>query len=385
MDSSPANAPLKSATSLLQELDDLYVALRGSSYVTALIEAKKSFQAQDFVETLRIVRNTGELHHRAHLQLLQQDPAKVRGSKEETQKISAKQAKLQAVLALFAAVVQQLEKLARVQPEKPQLAISSKTRTTIDALPTPHLSEDFRNQFHAAEGDEAQFRVVRDWFHTQVVEAEKYLQPGALYCLRHQGQIHLLHYAKRNAALATLAFESVLTDKPLKPIPLEVVMQLGVKQLLHRLLPKNHPDSAEEREAGGDFTVAIINKGSFTQLQMAIQATGLLPNADAIGFIRDHEFRIKRYQECFDRIEGLYIHLRTAADQRMQKLRQEDVSYRSGTLKMSPKEWLAKQQRDTAQSQCILRALRYFTKLMDGLRLLQSSPAAAPRGELPDG
>jgi hypothetical protein len=102
-----------------------------------------------------------------------------------------------------------------------------------------------------------------------------------------------------------------------------------------------------------------------------------MPNADAIGFIRDHEFRIKKYQECFDRIEGLFVHMRTAADQRMSKLRQEEANYRSGSLKMSPKEWLSKQQRETAQTQRIDRALRFFTKVLDGLRLIQISPAAA--------
>jgi hypothetical protein len=73
--------------------------------------------------------------------------------------------------------------------------------------------------------------------------------------------------------------------------------------------------------------------------------------------------------------------MRTAADQRMQRLRQEEMNYKSGALRMSPKEWLTKQQRDIAQSQLILRALRYFTKVLDGLRILQTTPAAAPREE----
>jgi len=196
--------------------------------------------------------------------------------------------------------------------------------------------------------------------------------------------VHLLTYAKRNPALAEITFESALSGKPLKPIPMEIVLELGAKQQLHRLMPKNCPGSPAEQDASDDFTVAIINKGSFTQLQMVAQATGLLPNADAIGFIRDHEFRIRKYREAFDRIEGLYIHLRTAADQRLQRLRQEEMNYKSGVLKMSPKEWLTKQQRDTAQTQGILRALRYFTKLLDGLRILQTTPEAAPPKEPAD-
>jgi hypothetical protein len=385
METSPANAPQKSATSISQELEELYVALRGSAYGTAMIEAKKAFQAKDFVETLRIVRKTGDLHHQMHMQLLQLDLAKERRSKDELQKLAAKQAKVKSVLARFAEVVLQIEKLARVQPQEPKTTISPKSQPTSEPYITVSISEEFRKKFEAAEGDEAKLRIVSEWFHTHVVESEKFLQPGALYSLRHQGQIHLLRFVKRNAALATLVFESALSNKPLKPIPLETILDLGAKQLLHRLQPKSYPGSTEDNDKSDDFAVSIINKGTFTQLQMAAQGTGLLPNSDAIGFIRDHEFRIRRYQEAFDRIEGLYIHLRTAGDQRMQRLRQEEINYKSGILKMSPKEWLTKQQRDTAQTQGIVRTLRYFTKVLDGLRILQSTPETTPREEPSDG
>jgi hypothetical protein len=181
--------------------------------------------------------------------------------------------------------------------------------------------------------------------------------------------------------MATISFESALSRKPLKPIPLETIVGLVEKRALTRLMPKKFPGGNAEPDGDGDFTVSILNKGSFTQLQMAAQATGLLPNADGIGFIRDNEFRLKKYQECFDRIEGLFVHMRTAADQRTQRLRQEEINYKSGVLKMSPKQWLMKQQRDIAQTQGILRALRYFTKVMDALRILQSNPEGQPHGE----
>jgi hypothetical protein len=246
---------------------------------------------------------------------------------------------------------------------------------------TPQIPADFRERFQSAEGDAAQMKCVTDWFHSQTVEAEKHLQLGALYCLSHHGQAHLLRLAKRSAAMATLTFESVLAGKPLKPIPLETIAGLIARRSMLRLLPKKYPGGDAEPDGEGDFTVSILNKGSFTQLQMAVQTTGLLPNADGIGYIRDNEFRLKKFQECFDRIEGFFVHMRTAADQRIQRLRQEEMNYKSGMLKMSPKQWLMKQQRDTAQTQGILRSLRYFTKVMDGLRILQSNPDAEPHGE----
>ncbi len=379
METSPAKTPLKSLASLPQELDELYVSLRGSPYVTALFEAKKRSRPRITSKHCESCGRRAIFTIRCICSCSSRTRRRNERAKTEIQKISTKQEKLKSVLALFAEVAQQLEKLARVQPEEPLPLVSPLPQKIIAAIPAPAVADDFCRKFLAAEDDAAQFPIVREWFHTSAVEAEKFLQLGALYSLRFQGRIHLLQYVKRNAAMATLVFVSVLSGKPLKPIPLEAVLELGAKQLLHRLLPKNHPDSAAEQDTSGDYTVAIINKGSFTQLQMAAQATGLLPNADAIGFIRDHEFRIKKYQECFDRIEGLYIHLRTAADQRLQRLRQEEMSYKSGVLKMSPKQWLTKQQRDTAMTQIILRALRYFTKVLDGLRILQTTPEAAPR------
>jgi len=139
MEPSSAKVPSKSLASLPQELDDLYGLLRGAPYVTALVEAKKRFQAKDYVETLRLVRNTGDLHHRAHLQLLQQDPRTERKSKEEIEKISAKQAKLKGVLALFDEVAEKLEKLARVQPDEPQVLVSPKPQKPIEAPLAPSI------------------------------------------------------------------------------------------------------------------------------------------------------------------------------------------------------------------------------------------------------
>jgi len=44
--------------------------------------------------------------------------------------------------------------------------------------------------------------------------------------------------------------------------------------------------------------------------------------------------------------------------------------YRSGTLKRTPKEWQAKKQRDTLQTQQIERARRSFARVLSGLRVL---------------
>jgi hypothetical protein len=250
---------------IVQELDALYVLIRGGLYANALNEAKKTFQEKKYPETLKLVRETGELHRRMHLHTIKSDPAKA-GGKKEAQKLIEKQAKINDSLQRFAKLVERLEKMATLSPVQ--------SSTPVQARPLPVAQ-----------------------------------------------------------ALPDDAVELVIEEK------------------------KSHSSS-------------IIDIGTFTQLQTAAHQTGLLPNADAIGFVRDHEFREKKYQEAFDRIEGLFMHLRSAAEKRTQKLKQDEQSYKSGTLKMSIKEWTTKLQRETAQTQKIDRTLRYFARVLDGLRVM---------------
>jgi hypothetical protein len=374
MDASADNLPSKSGPTLRQELDELYVLLRGAVYANSITAAKAAFAAKDYAEALRLVRTTGDLHRRANLQLVQQDPDKVGRNKQEAEKIRAKQEKLSGTLTLFSDAVQQLEKLAKVQPEKPPAPPPPKRELVEE--PPAILSDEFIDKFQSAFDEKEQFHAVCGFFNTRSVATEKDIHIGDLYCLRHQGQILLLRCAKRESSPPTVTLEPAMPGRPIKPIALEKLLEFGTTQQLTRLQAKRRIDSGDEPDAEEDYTVAIINKGSFTQLQMAVQSSGLMHNADAIGFIRDHEFRIKKYQECFDRVEGFFVQMRSAAEHRMSKLRQEETNYRSGSLKMSPKEWLVKQQRETAQTQRIDRALRFFTKVLDGLRLIQITPDA---------
>jgi len=95
----------------------------------------------------------------------------------------------------------------------------------------------------------------------------------------------------------------------------------------------------------------------------------MVPNVDNITTVRDAEFRAGQYLTAFYNIERMYTALSTAAQQRQQQLRREETSYRSGTLRMSPREWNQKVARDTTKTQSIERALNQFRKVMAGLRL----------------
>jgi hypothetical protein len=272
---------LRSPASIVEEMDNLYVFIRGALYANALGGAKKAFQERNYAEAFRLVRETGELYRRMHLQTLNQDPEKTGGGKKEVQKLRDKQAKIKDVLERFVGLDRQLEKMAKLQPDI--------SKTPVSARPQPKT------------------------------------QP--------------------------------------------------VAQLSEEAPPSGAEAAVEQKK---DFAVYIIDMGSFTQLQTAAQQTGLMPNVDGIGFVRDHEFRTGKFQEAFERIDAFFMHLKTAAEQRMRTIRQEVHDYKSGVLKMSPKQWMLKQQSDTAQTQRIDRTLRYFARILDGLRVMITSAADTP-------
>ena len=98
-----------------------------------------------------------------------------------------------------------------------------------------------------------------------------------------------------------------------------------------------------------------LDVAAFAQLITVAQQAGLGVNVDAIHSVRDREFRDGRYQRAFDLIEALYVQLNSHASQRQAELRREEMQYKSGTLKMSPKEWLLRQRRETEKTQKIDR------------------------------
>jgi hypothetical protein len=272
---SPATDRLKSPIAIVQEMDELYVFIRGALYANALGEAKKAFQEKNYAESFRLVRDTGELYRRMHLQTLKQDPEKTGGGKKEAQKLREKQEKIKSVLNRFNALGRLLEKMARLEPDKCKVPVSARPADEIRHKCDSPVSEDAR-----AGGAE---------------------------------------------------------------------------------------------DEGKNVASHIIDAGSFSQLQTAAQLTGLIPNADVIGFVRDHEFRQGKYQEAFERIDAVFLQLRAEAEGRLRKLRQDETNYKSGVLKLSPKQWMIKQQNDTAQTQRIDRTLRYFARILDGLRIMITS------------
>ena len=101
--------------------------------------------------------------------------------------------------------------------------------------------------------------------------------------------------------------------------------------------------------------IASLDMTTFHQLIMAIQQAGLPMNVDAIHSVSDREFRDGRYQRAFDVIEGVYLQINAHVGRRQAELRQQETQYKSGALKLSPKEWMLRQRRETEKTQRIER------------------------------
>jgi hypothetical protein len=127
--------------------------------------------------------------------------------------------------------------------------------------------------------------------------------------------------------------------------------------------------------------ITSLDMTTFHQLIMAIQQAGLPMNVDSIHSVSDREFREGRYQRAFDVIEGIYLQINAHVGRRQAELRQQETQYKSGALKLSPKEWLLRQRRETEKTQRIERARRHCARILDGLNALRASQAESPPNE----
>jgi hypothetical protein len=119
--------------------------------------------------------------------------------------------------------------------------------------------------------------------------------------------------------------------------------------------------------------IAPLDKMMFAQLLTAAQQSGIVANHDVIAAVRDNDVRFGRYQKAFDLIEQLYMQMNSEAMRRQGELLREEVRYKSGALKMTPKEWLLRQRRETEKTQRIEAARRQFLRVLDGLNAMRAA------------
>jgi hypothetical protein len=125
-------------------------------------------------------------------------------------------------------------------------------------------------------------------------------------------------------------------------------------------------------------SVTSLDMTTFAQLIAAIQQSGLSLNVDVIHSVCDREFRDGRYQRAFDVIEGVYLQMNAQVQRRLAELRQQELRYKSGTLKMTLKEWTLRQRHETEKTQKIERARRHCARILDGLNALRAANREQP-------
>jgi hypothetical protein len=124
--------------------------------------------------------------------------------------------------------------------------------------------------------------------------------------------------------------------------------------------------------------VGGLDMSTFAQLISAIQQAGLSLNVEAIHSVSDREFRDGRYQRAFDVIEGVFLQMNAQVQRRQGELRQQEMRYKSGSLKMTPREWMLRQRQETDKTQKIERARRHCARILDGLNSLRASQVEPP-------
>ena len=133
-----------------------------------------------------------------------------------------------------------------------------------------------------------------------------------------------------------------------------------------------HESDSDDRQTESLDRLNVLDLGSFSQLLTSAQRSGLVPNADQIGYVRDKEFRLGIYDKAFQSIDMMHNRFLADAGQRQARLTREDVDIAAGRIKISPRELQAKRARDRMQTQEIDRAKRRFQVVLEGLRILMN-------------
>lgn len=293
-----------------------------------------------------------------------------------------------------------------VQETEPNRALDAKPQAAARDSPTGTvMPEDFRVAFEGAADCEGKLAVLQQYFELKAISDPADLPPGALCALRRNAELYLVEIGPLKDDRRNVDLRLHFSARHAKPALLAALVELGRKGALHRLEPKG-PEKAPEKpsddpvsgpaepplQARPEMPAAAesesifwgaqqIDMTSFTRLISLAQACGMVSNVDNIATVRDAEFRSGHYLTAYYNIERMCTELSSAAQRRQQQLRREETAYRSGRLRMSPKEWGQKIARETAKTQSIDRALSQFRKVMAGLR--QCALAAQQSGEPP--
>ena len=250
------------------------------------------------------------------------------------------------------------------------------------------LPDGFHDEFEAAPSGHARWKVVGRYFRVAQVNSNRDIRPDTLYFV-HAKQSHVIRSGGEEINVDPVPMTVLPSGRAMKPVPRKILFEMGRNSQFFRLERRKQmlgdPSviiqkagehngmsgaDGESNQSPNPYRDTMLDIGSFTQLFTIAQQSGIVPSADQIAHVRDCEFRMGQHQIGFEIIERVYVSFQQAADVRMQRLRREEIDYKSGVLKMTLKEWQKKKHRDTVQTNNIERARRHFVRVLDGLRVL---------------
>lgn len=398
---------------IADDLQQLYMLLRGSRSAIQVLDAKALVQESNFVAAHEKLIDSRESYMESRSRLMKQDAAAMYTgkSKEDDRNrrtLLRKQEKTKEILKAFEELMPAIEKMSKRQQqtaaadaEAARVQAIDETEPEFDAglpkdapeneagiemLATPaDVSESFVRAYQGAIGEE-KLDVINEVFGFREVTSDDDIYPNAVYFIRTSQQMFLVRSPAILDDGEPIRLTSLADRQNLQPFSRSDFLKLGTRRKMV-LLTKRLLLDGSDLEAGSNADVVPkgdandsadesttpdggLDMGTFSQLLMAAQRSGICSGADQIGHVRDREFRLQKYDLAFQSINALYSQFSAAANSRTQALTREDADIASGRIKISPKDLQAKRTRDRMQSQEVERAGRRFQVVLEGLRVL---------------
>lgn len=406
-----------------ESFDDLYKLVRGSQCATLVVDARNLIAEQDYAESFDRIIDARASYAEQYSRILKYS---LSDAPLEPPKKIQKREKVHQAMAAFDLIISKLERWLERQPTANS---KSNQQSSIEGDPETCSSED-----QSEPRDElvlshevmnkltARFRefkgVHRTWieelFTLHSIETASDFEPNASYFIQTASTSVLVKITEITSLAAEtdqlLRLNNLLDDRPIKAVPLQGLLKLAQDRRCFRLgnqdtstrvdAPKSAlskdqsskpieplsaakeplTEEAEQSEEGQKKKKPdrqnILDLGAFSQLLTSAQRSGLVPNADQIGYVRDKEFRQGNYDKAFQSIDMMHNRFLANAGQRQARLSREDVDIAAGRIKISPRELQAKRSRDRLQTQEVDRAKRRFQVVLEGLRILMNHEQA---------
>jgi hypothetical protein len=353
-----SHASFRNPDEFRSELATFRTSLVGQRCVPHMVQAEQAFAAQEYPRALTCLQTAKTLYHELHLKILKPDPKGALSSKAELQKLAAVQEKIKSVLASFDRLLAHLEKVVKLNPEKPPAPAATPQRS-------PELPSGFKEQFLAVPAGTAQLALIDRYFDRKPANCKEDLKTGALYALRQGEQWQVICCGDKDPVSGTIAVKLAITGKAMNPLPQDRLAAAGQKDLLYAIVPKVQTAAAQGS--------AQVDKGWLTQLIRLVQGTGLV-SAEPIAAVRDNAFRLGRYSEALERLEGFAIQFKGAADLRKTSLQKEERAAAPTMSRAKLDEMVA---RHRVQLEGLNRVQTQFNLLLGSLRAMVAESQTA--------